>query len=169
MNIDEILSIIPSADGILSQYSLSCASCSASGFETLRDGVLGHGYDEETLNALIRDLNNLLTDYHANVKRIGMYITDTALDKLNTFAEEMDKKGWGLNIIRSKNKELGTYSYSMDFMEHPKKKDYTIPYSQDWKIFVSEKDIDSLKGLLIDFVEGVQGTGFKLINPNDRI
>lgn len=168
MNIDEIISLVPSAEGILAQYSLSCASCSASGFETLKDGVLGHGYDQETLDSLLRDLNNLLTDYDKNVKRIGMYITDNALEKLNFFAEEMKKKEYGLKIQRTKNKELDSYTYSMDFQKKPGAKDYTIPYNKEWKIFVSEKDMDNLKGLLIDFVESALGTGFKLINPQDK-
>ncbi len=168
MNIEEILSIIPSADGVLSQYSLSCASCYASGFETLKDGVLGHGYDQETLDALVRDLNNLLTDYHTNVKRVGIYFTDKALEKLNFFAEEMDKKGLGLKITRTKNEELDSYTYAMDFQKKPGKKDMSIAYNKEWNVFIPENDFDNFKGLLVDFIESPTGTGFKLLNPQDK-
>ena len=34
------------------------------------------------------------------------------------------------------------------------------------KILMNENDVDKLRGTVIDYVDGLQGAGFKILNPN---
>ncbi len=52
--VDEIASIATS-------YGLHCVGCFASAFETLEQGIMGHGMSEKDLNNLLKDLNDAVS------------------------------------------------------------------------------------------------------------
>lgn len=50
----------PEVQEILLEYGLHCAGCSFSEFDTLEDGALMHGLDDEDLDLMIRDVNEVV-------------------------------------------------------------------------------------------------------------
>ena len=58
-------------------------------------------------------------------------------------------------------------SYFMEFAEAPDASDEVIE-SHGVKLLVDTKSAQLLAGTVVDFVEGLMGTGFKFINPNVR-
>ena len=64
MLIAEILSENPEKAQLLSEimldFGIHCIGCGAAAFETLEQGVLGHGFSEEDLNKLVKQINEVL-------------------------------------------------------------------------------------------------------------
>jgi len=59
------------------------------------------------------------------------------------------------------------FQYVLEFEE--KASDDDAVYEQDGlKIFVNKQQMAMLRGISIDFVDGLHGTGFKIENPNAR-
>jgi len=58
-------------------------------------------------------------------------------------------------------------SYFMEFTESAETSDEVIE-SHGVKLVVDSKSAQLLAGTVVDFVEGLMGTGFKFINPNVR-
>lgn len=44
---------------IMMEHGLHCVGCHISGFETLEQGTIGHGFTEEDLDLLLKDLNTI--------------------------------------------------------------------------------------------------------------
>src|SRR3989338_3475242 len=63
MTVAEILMLLPESQSVLAAYGLHCFGCAFNASETLEDGYLSHGYPEEELEALVRDLNALLRSH----------------------------------------------------------------------------------------------------------
>jgi iron-sulfur cluster assembly accessory protein len=59
------------------------------------------------------------------------------------------------------------FQYSMDFENEPKEGD--VVYEQDGlKYFVDPMSSMYLQGVTVDYIQGLQGAGFKFNNPNAR-
>ena len=50
----------PEVQEILMEYGLHCAGCHFSEFDTLEDGALMHGLDDEDMDLMIRDVNEIV-------------------------------------------------------------------------------------------------------------
>ena len=65
MTMDEIFQKYPDKIEKITEtalsYGLHCSGCFASTFETLEQGVIGHGMSEKDLNNLLKDLNELIS------------------------------------------------------------------------------------------------------------
>ena len=57
------------------------------------------------------------------------------------------------------------FQYGMDFSEKPDENDEIVE-QHGVKVFINKESIEFLKGSNIDFVESLQGSGFKIDNPN---
>ncbi len=57
MKIVEIVEKNPEAAEILFEAGLACAGCYFSGLETLEQGCLGHGMDEEDIEEIVNAIN----------------------------------------------------------------------------------------------------------------
>lgn len=66
MAIGEILKSFPDKSSILAEemtkMGLHCVGCCASNWETLEEGMLGHGISDEAIDAFVERLNDLLRD-----------------------------------------------------------------------------------------------------------
>ena len=64
MTVREIMTLVPSAADIMIEYGLHCFSCSVGGIETLSEGCQMHGFDADTIEALVEDINNAATSLY---------------------------------------------------------------------------------------------------------
>ncbi|MEI7511601.1 MAG: DUF1858 domain-containing protein [Candidatus Peregrinibacteria bacterium] len=57
--IGEVLREYPDAVEIFMDYGIHCVGCHINEYETLEQGILGHGFSEEDLEDILRELNEL--------------------------------------------------------------------------------------------------------------
>jgi iron-sulfur cluster assembly accessory protein len=167
MTIEQILSLFPYKAQKLAQEitraGLHCVGCHAATWETLEAGMLGHGMNEDQINTLVERLNNLLQE-EADLSTIT--ITERAAKKYLEILAEEGKPGWG---IRFEEKMAGCsgFEYVLDFSEKAAEDDETF-VSHAIEIHVKKAIVPRLLGSEIDYVDGLQGAGFKISNPNAR-
>ena len=165
MTIEEILSTFPQKSQKIAQEmanaGLNCVGCGAATWETLEAGMLSHGYAEDDIEKLLKKLNAVLTE-KVDLSTISM--TAKAVQKYQEILEDEGKAGWGL---RFEDRAAGCsgFEYVLDYSEKAKADD-TIFVSEGLEIHVNNKFVDRLMGSVIDFVDGLNGSGFKISNPN---
>jgi len=62
MLIAEVVDLYPDVAELFLQYGLACVGCMISEYETIEEGARSHGMDDETLELLLRDANELISD-----------------------------------------------------------------------------------------------------------
>lgn len=167
MTIDQILGMFPYKAQRLSQEitnaGLHCIGCHAATWETLEAGMLSHGMTEEAIERLVKRLNALLLeDDETNSGTITM--TKRAAKKYLEILEEEGKQGWGLRFA-DKMAGCNGFEYILDYAEKADADD-VIFESHGIQIYVNKASLKRLLGSVIDFIEGLQGSGFKVSNPN---
>src|SRR5437660_10196300 len=91
-------------------------------------------------------------------------LTDTAVTKVNEILETKEPKPAGLRIAVVGGGCSG-FSYSMAFENSPGLLDKTYAFD-DLKVFIDQASLLYLDGAEVDFVESLEGSGFKFNNPN---
>lgn len=147
----------PKSAGIMLKYGLHCVGCHVNQYETVRQGAMGHGMPEETVQSLIDELNVVL-----NKKIETLEVTSTAQAMIRSYAHEDGKDGWGLRIAVKEG-----FEYDMEFIESPDAHDQQFTFG-DVKVFIDPESYALLKGSEIDFVHGPEGSGFRIDNPNKK-
>ena len=61
MLISKIVYEYPEVTPLLMEYGFHCIGCHASTQETLEEGALGHGFDEEMINMILKDVNTIVS------------------------------------------------------------------------------------------------------------
>lgn len=166
MTIDEIFTRFPQKAQKLAQVltgaGLHCVGCSASTWETIEAGVLGHGMSEDVLKKLLHDLNQTLEE-ESNPETIT--VTKRAVDKFKEICKTQGKANWSLRLDE-KPAGCSGFEYTLDFSEKALDDD-TIYSSNGVDVHVKTKAISRLVGSEIDYIDGLQ-SGFKISNPNVR-
>jgi iron-sulfur cluster assembly protein len=91
-------------------------------------------------------------------------LTERAVEKVREILETQDPKPSGLRIAVVGGGCSG-FSYSMAFESTPGLLDKT--YSFDGlKVFVDQASMLYLDGASVDYIETLEGSGFKFENPN---
>jgi iron-sulfur cluster assembly accessory protein len=167
MTIEEILSGFPHKSQKLAQEltqtGLHCVGCGAATWETLESGVLGHGFSEEELMGLIERLNGILQE-KSDPNSIVM--TERAAMKYKQILEEEGKAGYGLRFGDQAGGCSG-FEYVLDYSPAATEQDLTF-VSHGVEIHVHKNKAARLMGSEIDYIDGLNGSGFKISNPNAR-
>lgn len=165
MTIEEIFSRFPQKSQKLAQEmtnaGLHCVGCSASTWETIEMGMLGHGMEEKEIEELLQRLNRILEEKE-DLSMITL--TDRAAKKYLEILKEEKKEGWGLRLS-DKAAGCSGFEHILDFSEKAKPDDLVFT-SCGVEIHVQQKTAKRLLGSVIDYVEGLHGGGFKISNPN---
>lgn len=167
MTIEEILSSFPHKSQKIAQEmtnaGLHCVGCGAATWETLEAGMLSHGFSEEDIDALVARLNNILAE-KADLSTISL--TKRAAEKYSGILADEGKAGWGLRF-GDKAAGCSGFEYVLDYSEKATADDAVFT-SHGVEIHVSKKMVDRLLGSEIDYVDGLNGSGFKISNPNAK-
>jgi iron-sulfur cluster assembly accessory protein len=165
MTIDEILSMFPHKAQRLSQEitsaGLHCIGCHAATWETLEAGMMGHGMNDEAIERLVKRLNALLEE---ETDLTTITLTPRAAKKYLEILAEEGKQGWGIRFAERMAGCSG-FEYALDYSEKALDDDETF-VSQGIQIHVNKAMVKRLIGSEIDFLDGLQGSGFKITNPN---
>jgi iron-sulfur cluster assembly accessory protein len=91
-------------------------------------------------------------------------LTETAVGKVREILEGQEPKPNGLRIAVVGGGCSG-FSYSMAFENTPNMLDKTYSYD-GLKVFIDQASLLYLDGAEVDYVETLEGSGFKFNNPN---
>jgi iron-sulfur cluster assembly protein len=163
--IADIFTQFPSKSQRLSQEitnaGLHCVGCQAATWETLEAGMKGHGMDDAMIDSLVIRLNAIIDEEE---NRTTIALTEPAASKYLKILESEGKLGWGVRF-NEKAGGCGGYEYVLDYSEKPGEDD-VIYESFGIQIHVKKAMEKRLLGSVIDYIDGLQGAGFKIINPN---
>lgn len=165
MTIEEIFSTFPQKSQKIAQAlqnaGLNCVGCHASTWETLEMGMLGHGMTPDQMSSLVTLLNNII---HEKIDASTISMTERAAVKYRQILKTENKEGYGLRFMEKAGGCSG-FEYTLDFSEKALENDNTYE-SQGIEIHIPESIEDRLLGSEIDYIDGLQGAGFKVSNPN---
>lgn len=169
MTMGDIIQKWPAAADIMQSFGLHCFGCHVNLFETLEQGVLGHGMPEETIHNLLAELNKMAGGETVVVekkeeKEQDVILTDIAASKLKDLLDKQNRQGQGIRLQVVRGGCAG-YMYNMDFAQNPVADD-TVMEQHGVKLVVDSESLKMLKGVTVDYVETLQGAGFKFENPN---
>lgn len=165
MTIEDIFKVYPHKSQKLAQEmtnaGLHCVGCSAATWETLEAGSMSHGMESDELAALIGRMNAILAEKE-DLNTIT--VTEKAAKKFLGILAEDGKTGWGLRF-GEKAAGCSGFEFFLDYSENPKADDVVIE-SNGIAVHVHSKSLKRLMGSVIDYVDGLNGAGFKISNPN---
>ena len=129
--IAEILAENPEKAQLLSEimidFGIHCVGCGAAAFETLEQGVLGHGFSEEELNRLILLLNQTIGSEKKIEKdnlreEFKLKFTKTAIDKIKNIIKN-EKKDDAILRISVLSGGCSGFIYNLEIINKPIKSD----------------------------------------------
>jgi iron-sulfur cluster assembly protein len=91
-------------------------------------------------------------------------LTPTAITKVKEILDMQDPKPAGLRIAVVGGGCSG-FTYSMAFENNPGMLDKTYDF-EGLKVFIDQASMLYLDGARVDYVETLEGSGFKFDNPN---
>jgi len=91
-------------------------------------------------------------------------LTPVAVIKVKEILEAQSPKPAGLRLAVVGGGCSG-FSYSMNFENQPNMLDKTYSYD-GLKVFIDQASLLYLEGAEVDYVETLEGSGFKFSNPN---
>ena len=91
-------------------------------------------------------------------------LTEKATTKVNEVLSEQTENFVGIRLSVSGGGCSG-FQYGMDLERESRRGDQIVEIN-GFKIFVDEQSLLYLEGTQIDYVENIQGAGFKFSNPN---
>jgi iron-sulfur cluster assembly accessory protein len=91
-------------------------------------------------------------------------LTENAISKVQEIITSQEPQPAGLRIAVVGGGCSG-FSYSMAFENSPQMLDKTYTYN-GLKVFVDQASLLYLEGAQVDYVESIEGSGFKFSNPN---
>jgi iron-sulfur cluster assembly accessory protein len=94
----------------------------------------------------------------------GLEVTPTAVAKVREILDQQDPKPLGLRVSVVGGGCSG-FSYQMNFENQTNGIDKVYEFD-GLKVFVDAASLMYLKGTKIDYVETLEGSGFKFENPN---
>ena len=146
----------------ITNAGLHCIGCNAATWETLEAGMYGHGKSEAQINDLLEKLNALLKE---QVDTSSITVTPRAAQKFLSILESENKKGWGMRF-EERLSGCNGFEYALDYSEKADPEKDQIFESNGIEVHVEKAKIDRLVGSEIDYLDGLQGAGFKISNPN---
>ena len=167
MTISQVLQKHPHAANIMQQFGLHCFGCSVNVFETLEEGILGHGMPESTLEEMLEALNGSYKNFAKDIEEKGVFLTEKGAIKIVEIAELEERKNFGIRVkVASDGGCCSGGSYSMDFEETAEKGDQILGFHHGVTLFIDQDSFKKLKGSTIDYITSYEAEGFKIDNPN---
>ena len=159
MTIGDIIKNHPEAVEVMLSYGLHCVGCQVQFWETLEGGCLGHGFEEEKIDKLVKDINAAIKEVPESKE---FYATPKAAEKLKEMAEKEKKPAvLRINVVSGGGTGI---QYDLDFDEE-KKSDVRV--ESHGIVFVMSKDSEKLiKGGNIDYLDTSDDKGFRISNQN---
>ncbi len=161
MTISEVIEKYPSTIETLLMTGVHCIGCHVSYFETLEQGMKGHGMTDEEIDDVIKEMNNVVKEEKLSNNE-DFKITEKAASKIKEVIK--DKDGLRIEVIPG---GCSGYMYNITTEDKINNDDHVID-ENNVKIILDRESLDLLKGSKLDYVDSLQGAGFRIHNPNAK-
>lgn len=168
MVVAEVIEKYPFAAEVMEGYGLTCTGCHSSSFDSIESGARSHGISDDQIQAMVQELNEVVAKGGPPEPKAGepLRVSERALEKMTEILAQQNKQGWGIRVQVSSGGCAG-YRYGMDFAQEPGEADQVIS-AQGVRVFVDQPSAKLLSGVMIDYVESLQESGFKFENPKAK-
>ena len=166
----------PEVAEIFGKYGLSCIGCSVNTMEAVGVGARGHGMTEENIQAMLKEANEFVSKKESGenahveggkaMEFIEPKLTENAAKKVLDLMKNQNKSNSLLKFGVHAGGCSG-YTYSLEFAEAASPEDIILE-QHGVKIAISRKGMEKISGTQIDFVDSLQGSGFKITNPQAK-
>jgi iron-sulfur cluster insertion protein len=99
-----------------------------------------------------------------DIKMPTLDITDVASGKMFEILQSEKMEGKGVRIYVEGGGCSG-FQYGFAFDE-PRATDFRLPMKEGFEVLVDSFSMNYLRGANVDFVDTIEGSGFKISNPN---
>lgn len=161
MTISEVIEKYPSTIETLLMTGVHCIGCHVSYFETLEQGMKGHGMTDEEIDDVIKEMNKIVQEENLTVNE-DFKITEKAANKIKEVVK--NKNGLRIEVIPG---GCAGYMYNIT-TENKINNDDKVIQDKDVEIILDKESFNLLKGAKLDYVDGLQDAGFKIYNPNAK-
>ena len=165
MTIGDVVAKYPACIEALQSAGVHCVGCHVSYHETLEQGFKGHGMSDEEVDMVIAKLNQAVEEGKLEEGK-DFIITNKAVEKLKEVLKENNKEGSGLRVEIVPGGCSG-FEYGLELDDNTTDLDLTFE-EKGVKIIVSKDNMQFLKGAKLDYVDSLQGGGFKISNANAK-
>ena len=93
-----------------------------------------------------------------------LLMTDKAVDKVKELLAEESKQGYGLRVAVQGGGCSG-FQYGLTFESAERPNDHVLDMN-GLKVYVDAMSGMYLEGVQIDYIDSLEGSGFKIENPN---
>lgn len=171
MTIGEVVEQHPEIVDTLQSFGVHCIGCGVSYWETLEEGLMGHGMSAEEIETVVTKLNEVkstggtpnVTLGTKNDHEATLTLTDKAAQKLKVLmSEQAGVTGLRIQVVPG---GCSGYQYAFDFEEKAAPEDHVIEQN-GVKVFIDPESMSMLAGVTVDYLDGLHGSGFKISNPN---
>ena len=167
--IGEIVEKSPQAVETLMSFGVHCIGCHVSPFESLEMGFKGHGLDDATIEEAVKKLNEIIEnspvqekdDADITPENAKITVTKKAAEKIKALIKQEKKKALRISVLPG---GCSGYQYGMELDDKAAADDITVE-EQGIKIFIDKESMKKLNGSNVDYIDSLQGAGFKINNP----
>ncbi len=179
MTIGEVVEKYPQVASVMQAYGLHCIGCHVNPFESIEEGALSHGMPQDIFDDMLKEVNIRAKEQSPNAEKHNGHnhvehresemknvsLTSNAVDKLYDFREKEGKSNeFGLRVSAAPGGCAG-FMYRLEF-DKAGSEDMEFEQSKGMKLIVNKNQLSMLKGVEIDYVDSLEGSGFKINNPN---
>ena len=93
-----------------------------------------------------------------------LQLTENAISKVKTLLSSENKDGYGLRVA-VKGGCCSGFEYGMTWEQDKGENDQVMEFN-GLRVFIDAMSVLYLEDVQIDYVDGLQGSGFKIENPN---
>lgn len=175
LTIGDVVEKYPEIIDTLMGFGVHCVGCHVSPFETLEQGFMGHGMTAEEVDFAVSTLNKVLEvkrkesisngEKGIEQREEGITLTGKAVTKVKELLKKENKgDDYGLRVAVLPGGCSGM-SYDLSF-DNKQNEDDEVIINDGLKVFIDKNSLKFMHGARIDFVDSLQGSGFKIDNPN---
>ena len=171
--IGEIVEKYPQVVETLMSFGVHCVGCHVSPFESLEGGFKGHGMDDATVEEAVKKLNEIIEQSpvqgeqkheEATAENSKISVSGKAAQKIKELITQEKKKALRISVVPG---GCSGYQYGMELDDNAQSDDIVIK-EKGIQIFVDKISMHKLNGSHIDYMDSLQGAGFKISNPHAK-
>src|SRR3989344_6744178 len=163
MTIGDVVAKYPACIEALQSAGVHCVGCHVSYHETLEQGFKGHGISDEEIEIIIEKMNISVEESKLEQGK-EFIITNKASEKLKEVLKENSKESSGLRVEIVPGGCSG-FQYGLELDDNTTDLDLVLE-DKGVKVIITKENMQFLKGAKLDYVDSLQGGGFKISNPN---